>query len=286
MDRERTRIEEFRQFKKEIRGSEEYLIVGIDVAKDRHHAFFGTATGKTLLRKLVFENNIEGFEKLLSRVEAIKVQYCLPEVVFGLEPTGNYHKPLGAYLVMYGFRVTLVSGVSVKRNRELLNGRWDKHDTKDSANVADLISQGKCLFYESPSAEITKLRDLLSLRKRLKKEEHSMKMRIRNSLLAKHFPELDRFYSQCESESLAIVQWCLDPRTIANMDFDRFFQIATSREKGVAQRQRLRSIWAMASDSIGCLTGEASEFEAKVLVEKLKEVRGFILEHDFRPFEN
>ncbi|MHC4560890.1 MAG: IS110 family RNA-guided transposase [Planctomycetota bacterium] len=280
MYKESTRIEEFRQVKKEIRGSEEYLIVGIDVAKDKHHAFFGTATGKTLLKKLVFDNSIGGFEKLLSRVDALKSQHCLAKVVFGFEPTGNYHKPLGAYLTKYGFMVVLVSGVAVKRNRELLDGRWDKHDTKDSANVADLISQGKCLFYESPSAEITKLRDLLSVRKRLKKEEHSVRMRIRNSLLAKHFPELDRLYGQCESESLAIVRWCLDPRTIASMDFDRFFQIATCRERGIAQRRRLAAIWNMAHDSVGCLTGEASEFEAKVLVEKLKQVRQYILETD------
>jgi transposase len=71
---DRIRLEEFRQFKKEIRGSGEYLIVGIDVAKDRHVAFFGMATGKTLLRRLVFDNNIEGFERLLVQVEALKVQ--------------------------------------------------------------------------------------------------------------------------------------------------------------------------------------------------------------------
>ena len=40
---DRIRLEEFRQFKKEVRKSAEYLIVGIDVAKDKHHAFFGTA---------------------------------------------------------------------------------------------------------------------------------------------------------------------------------------------------------------------------------------------------
>jgi len=55
-----SRLEEFRQFRKEIRGSTEYLLVGIDVAKDKHHAFFGTATGKTLFRRLVFENAITG----------------------------------------------------------------------------------------------------------------------------------------------------------------------------------------------------------------------------------
>jgi len=64
-DREIIRLKQFRQLKREIRGSEEHLIVGIDVAKQKHNAFFGTATGKTLLKRLVFENNKEGFEKLL-----------------------------------------------------------------------------------------------------------------------------------------------------------------------------------------------------------------------------
>ena len=54
-----SRLTEFRQLKKSIRSSKAYLIIGIDVAKDRHHAFFGTATGKSLLRRLIFDNNKE-----------------------------------------------------------------------------------------------------------------------------------------------------------------------------------------------------------------------------------
>ena len=53
------RLKQFRQIKTEIRGSEEYLIVGIDVGKDKNNAFFGTATGRTLLKRMVFENNFE-----------------------------------------------------------------------------------------------------------------------------------------------------------------------------------------------------------------------------------
>jgi len=63
----RNRLEEFRQLRKQIRQSEEHLIVGIDIAKEQHHAFFGTATGKTLLRRLVFSNDGEGFRRLLKR---------------------------------------------------------------------------------------------------------------------------------------------------------------------------------------------------------------------------
>jgi transposase len=74
--------------------------------------------------------------------------------------------------------VVLVSGVAVKRNRELLDdNRWDKHDAKDSANVADLISQGKCLFYDHPPLPIRELRSLVSLKRRLRKQEHGLRVK-------------------------------------------------------------------------------------------------------------
>ena len=63
------RLEEFRQFRKEIQGSTEYLVVEIDVAKEKHHGFFGTATGKTVMRRLIFGNDIEFFEKLSEHTE-------------------------------------------------------------------------------------------------------------------------------------------------------------------------------------------------------------------------
>ncbi len=106
----RNRLEEFRQLRKEVRHSEEYLIVGVDIAKDRHYAFFGTATGKTLLRRLVFSNDHEGFRKLLDQAEALRMQQGLKKVVYGMEPTANYHKPLGEYLINLGRTVVLAPG--------------------------------------------------------------------------------------------------------------------------------------------------------------------------------
>jgi transposase len=135
-----SRLKEFRQLRNEIRGSTQHLVVGIDIAKDRHTAFFGTAAGKTLLRGLVFDNTREGFEKLLFQADTLKIQQNLAKLVFGLEPTADYHKPLGEYLITHGHMVVLVAGTAVKKNRELLDGRWDKNDTKDAANVADLIT--------------------------------------------------------------------------------------------------------------------------------------------------
>ena len=273
---DRIRLEEFRQLKKQIRGSEEHLIVGIDVAKDKHNAFFGTARGKTLLKRLVFENTIEGFKRLLIQEEALKVQHGLEKTVFGLEPTANYHKPLGEFLIKCARMVVLVSGVAVKRNRELLDGRWDKHDTKDSANVADLISQGKCLFYEYPPMPLRELRSLVSLKRRLKKQEHGIKARIRNHILAQYFPELDRYYGQSESDGLAVVRWCGNPSVIAGLEYAQFAQLVAPRKRSLAQQKRLQVVWKLASDSIGCEAGAALEFEAKVMVEELQRIRELI----------
>ena len=48
------RYAEFCQFKAEVRASADYLIVGMDVAKQQAPCVFGTSTGRTLLRRLLF----------------------------------------------------------------------------------------------------------------------------------------------------------------------------------------------------------------------------------------
>ncbi len=277
-----TRIEELRQLKKEIRGSKEHLIIGIDIAKDKHHAFFGTATGNTLFKRLVFDNCSEGFEKLNIHTEAMMAKHQLSKVVFGVEPTANYHKPLSEFLIKSGSMVVLVAPGAVKKNRELLDGRWDKNDNKDPANVADLISQGKCLFYDFPDAEIQELRSLLSFKRKLKKQEHSTRLRIRNHVVAQYYPELDKYFGSLEPECLAIVKHCLEPKQIAKMSFEDFTCLVTKRKKSLVQQRRLLEIWQGAEHSIGCSIGQAVSFEGHTLVDSLTHIRGYITDNDKR----
>jgi transposase len=276
MGDEVSRYQQFCQLKQEIRGSSDYLIVGIDVAKDKHHAFFGTANGKTLLKRLIFENDKNGFDRLLSQTALLRVHNGLSKAVFGLEPTGNYHKSLAEWLLSQGQQLVMVAGKAVRDNRELLDNRWDKHDTKDSANVADLISQGKCMFYETPDSRICEIRNLLGLRRRLKKQEHSFRMRIRNSLVTKFFPEMDRHLGAGIEENLLIVEKCLDPRKINAMTFPDFVKRVTTTDRGTRQLTRLRSIYEAAGRSVGLPMEPSDEYEARLLVEELRAVRKHI----------
>jgi transposase len=273
-----TRYQQFRQFRSEIRGSGEYLVVGIDIAKEKNHAFFGSAKGETFRRRLIFENNIEGFKKLRSHIESTQAGRGKQKIVLGLEPTGNYHKALGHWIIEQGYQLALVTGKAVKDNRESIDNRWDKNDTKDSANIADLVAQGKCQFYENPAPEIIQLRDLLSLRKRLKREEHSLRMRIRNSLVCKHFPEMDRYWGSCLQENLSIVRYFLDPKKIASMAFRDFVIRVSRQDRGDRQLKRLKKIYDAALVSVGCPVGPSAEFESEMLVDRLLGVRKHIEE--------
>lgn len=270
------RIKEFRQFKNEIRGSDRFLIAGLDIGKSMHYAFLGTANGKTVKRGMRVENSASGFEHLLTMVQFYMDRDGFKDIVFGLEPTSVYHKPLAEFLITHDHLVVYVTNEAIKKNRSLLDGRWDKNDTKDSANAADLIAQGKCQFYDLPDIQLRDLRTLLAFRQRLKKQLHSCRVRIRNNLVAQYFPELDKCWNQAQEENLAIVRWCLSPQIINHLSFEDFFKMVTTRNKGLRQYNRLSKIWEIAPYSIGCQAGDAMQLEAQILVDNIKTIEAHI----------
>jgi len=266
----------FQQMKTSVRGSEKVLLAGIDVAKNKHYAFFGTPNGRTLHKNLVFDNSVRGFESLRSLGKDLQCQYGLCQIVYGLEPTASYHKPLAEYLIRQGEQVVYVSNVAVAKNRALLGGRWDKNDKKDAANVADLVGQGRCLYYDLPEESLRELRSLISFRTRLKKEEHSLRMRLRNNVLAQYFPELDKLFIHAGAPDalvLAIAQHCLDQREVAKLEFNAFLKLVTTRSISNLQERRLHELWEVAKVSAGCLVHDAARWEAQSLVAKLKAVQ-------------
>jgi transposase len=124
-----------------------------------------------------------------------------------------------------------------------------------------------------PDPELIRVRNLLSLRRRLKRDDHAVRMQIRNGLVTRFFPELDRHWGRALTENLAIVRWCLDPRKISSMDFEDFLCRVTRRDRGLRQLKRLKRIYEAAARSIGCPMDEAAEFEARLLVDRLEAIR-------------
>ena len=62
------------------------ILVGIDVAKDKHDCFIQTSEGKVLCKTFSFANNYDGFEELYAKILACKDA----DIRVGLEATGHY----------------------------------------------------------------------------------------------------------------------------------------------------------------------------------------------------
>jgi transposase len=232
-------------------------------------------------KRLIFDNRRYGFEQLRAFAADLQSQHGLSEVIYGVEPTASYHKPLAEYLLAHGDHVVYVSNVAVKRNRELLDGRWDKNDKKDAANIADLVSQGRFLYYDCHYDAARELTELIRRRSWLRTQVHRTRMRIRNHLVAQYFPELDEHFGS-ESVALSVVRNYLDPRRIVEKDIFEFTGELGVQKATERQCKHMEVIWVAAQHSVGCPVPEAAQEEARLLVDRLRQLRADMAEADRR----
>lgn len=89
---------------------------------------------------------------------------------------------MAQFLETQGADVVLVSSSVAYWNRRTQDGTWDKNDRKDAANCADLLEQGKILFYSQPTGPLAELRRLVKVRRRARGELAACKARWRTTL--------------------------------------------------------------------------------------------------------
>jgi transposase len=217
-----TGYERFYQLKEWIKSDRPILIVGIDVGKNQHTACLRTAK-EVLVRRLSFDNSRAGFERLQERVREAMQKQSVVECVYGLESTGNYHKPLAYFLNKAGGQVVLVSTLAVRRNRETLDVSWDKNDRKDAENIADLVRQGKFFYAAPPGGLYAETRRLLGHYQCLQAEQSKLKTKMRNDMLSLIFPELEGMFSDMGSKLLRkILQQTPFPSQIRRLSLEEF----------------------------------------------------------------
>ncbi|MUV39384.1 hypothetical protein JNUCC1_03260 [Lentibacillus sp. JNUCC-1] len=95
--------------------TESTLIVGIDIAKDKHVARAQDYRGIEFGKRLIFENRIHGYQKLLDWVARLQEKNQKTHVMFGVEPTGHFWKSLAYYLNAKGYDFVLVNPMHVKK---------------------------------------------------------------------------------------------------------------------------------------------------------------------------
>ena len=176
------RVKRFRDLKATLRTNRQRLLVGIDVAQAAHVAHLRHAHTRVVTAELTIPNTTRGFAQLWARIQQAQRATGCRDVVCGLEPTGTSHQAVATFLETQGADVVLLSSSVAYWNRRTQDGTWDKHDRKDAANGADLLEQGKVLFYSQPTGPLAELRHLVKCLRRARAELAACKARWRTTL--------------------------------------------------------------------------------------------------------
>ena len=176
------RVKRFRELKATLRTEHHRLLVGLDIAQAEHVVHVRHAHTRVVIPTLTIPNTTRGFTQLWTRIQQAQRATGCREVVCGLEPTGTYHQAVATFLDAQGATVVLISSSVAYWNRRTQDGTWDKHDRKDAANCADLLEQGKILFYSQPEGPLAELRHLVKCLRRARAELAACKARWRTTL--------------------------------------------------------------------------------------------------------
>jgi transposase len=208
-----------------------------------------------LARDIPFSNTRYGFERLLKEIQRYGSN-DVSGIICGVESTGNYQKPLADYLSHKGLNVVLVSTLAVSQNRQMLNVSWDKSDKRDAFTIADLVSQGKFLFYQFQEEKYSNASRMLRVYMRLVKEQSRLKVKLRNSILSVVFPELDSIFKDIDNpQVLNILEKYPTPSHIRGLSDDEFIYSVLPRTQSSRYLPRIKSTYQAAKESIGSETG-------------------------------
>ena len=244
------------------------LLVGIDVAKDKHWAVIGNISGKELMKPFNFDNNQEGFNLLTNRISSLG-KFSNDEVMLGLEPTGIYWKPLGAYLKNNNYRLVLINPSHTHKTKELQDNSQTKHDRKDSRLVQTLVREGKFLEPIIPVGDYASLRRLIKARESLTKRSRALQNKIKG-IIAEYFPELPLVCKTLKGKTvIGLLKECPFPKEIKELGREILFKKLSLFGNNRFGRDRAQKLWELANNSIGIKEAcDEARLELRQLIEE------------------
>ncbi|MEC1525641.1 IS110 family transposase [Neobacillus niacini] len=235
--------------------SDTHLIVGVDIAQHLHVARAVNFRGIVVGDPFKFENNEEGYVKLLNWIQDLKRLKNLDAAIVGMEPTGHYWINLSKWLNNQNIEVVTVNPHLVKRNKENRDNTQSKSDKKDALVIADMVKNGYYSFIRPSSESFEKLRVLMSKRDVIVKRL-VMSINQINRWVDVVFPELRQVFNDVSCKgSIATLRLFPTPDEISLMDsidVQRGWKSLMKRQPGPKKAQLLINL---AKTSIG--TGQA-----------------------------
>jgi transposase len=263
------------------------LVVGIDIAKEKHAAQATNFRGIALTKCAVMvDNNRSGFKQLERTIRHLQQVHGMDDVIVGMESTGHYWFNIANWLVEQGIDVVLVNPLTTKRNKENRDNSPSKSDPKDALVIADVVSRGYYTPF-TPSDEIfQRLRAIVKNREFWVKESGRFKNQIVRWLDI-HFPEYTVVFKKKKVfsiRSLATLRAYPSPRDLQDLKPEQLIEVwqqHMSRPGGVTGMRKASQLIHLAKSSIGDTTGlDEDKRQLQHLLDAYEWVRKMIDEAD------
>ncbi|MBK5441756.1 MULTISPECIES: IS110 family transposase [unclassified Peribacillus] len=231
--------------------TDQHLVVGVDIAQHVHVARAVNYRGIVIGKPLSFENNEEGFTRLLNWIKELKHMKNLDTTIVGMEPTGHYWINLSKWLVKQNIDVVTVNPHHVKRNKENRDNTQSKSDKKDALVIADMVKNGYYAFVRSTSESFEKLRVLMANRDVIVKRLVSSINQI-NRWVDVVFPELRQVFKDVSCKgAIATLRLFPTPAEICSLQPQDIVTGWKSCMKRHSGHKKARSLITLAKRSIG-----------------------------------
>lgn len=242
------------------------LVIGVDIASETHYARAFDWRGIEQCRTLRFDNDQDGFRRLVMWIEELQRTAGKKAVLVGAEPTGHYWFCLAHHLRQQEMKLVLVNPFHVKRSKELDDNHPSKTDLKDPKTIAKLVIEGRYIEPYIPQGIYGELRVLMECRQRIINALTVTKNQI-HRWLSIYFPEYGKVWNSFEAQSsLLVLREAPLVEDILALGIEGVNQIWRSAKLRAVGIKRATSLYAAASRSVGCPGGEAARMELAMLL--------------------
>lgn len=252
------------------------IVVGIDVAKNKHDCVILNGDGAVLQKSFSVDNSLDGFNFLLEKIKSFEADYS--KVKVGLEACGHYGYNLTGWLLENGFEPIVLNPLLINkfRNLSLRKTKTDKIDALSIANI--LLSNIDLKSYTDISYHNTEFKSLA--RYRFRQANIRAKYRISVSrLVTILFPELHKLVSDIHSDCIyALLSEFPGASYVANANLRKLTSLVEKASGGRRSKDFAVNIRDAARNSIASAF-PASSFELRgtikliaALDEEIKEI--------------
>ena len=255
------------------------IVVGIDVAKDKHDCFIMNSEGEVLFNPFVIQNNREGFDSLYEKICSVANDFT--KVKVGLEATGHYSYNILGYLLDKGLPTYVINPLHTNLYRKSLSLRKTKTDKVDAHTIAAmLLSDVNLKSYSNTLYHNEELKSLTRYRFDKVKERAKLKTSVAR-LVNILFPELEKLVSTLHMASVyELLSQYPSAKQIASVHLTKLTNLLSTASKGRYGKERAEEIRIAAKNSIGS-DMPAKSLELKHTIKLIRELDAEIEEIEF-----